>query len=97
MERGLGRDAAIKSQHVGAQPDGASGAEVYSQLLGLNQEGPPREEEMFTPANGAVLFTPFSRVCAEEWLRRHGRRFACCRQRADTGSKQQSSRYMDGD
>ncbi len=87
VERGLGTDAAIQRQHVGSSPTSCFDAEVYSLLLELNQEGPEREEDMFTKGNGVLLFTDFSRACAHEWIRTHGRRFACYKKRNDEGNK----------
>ena len=87
MERGLGRDAAHQRQHVGDVAASCFDAEVYSLLLELNQEGPRREEDMFTAVGGVLLFTDFSRACELQWVRKHGRRFACYKQRKDTGSK----------
>ena len=88
VERGLGKDAAIQKQHVGdAADDSCLSAETYSFLLELNQEGPQSEEDMFTDASGALLFTDFSRACAERWVLTHGRRFACYKERKDKDSK----------
>ena len=88
VERGLGKDSKIQKQHVGDAADASCfDADVYSFLLELNQEGPQREEDMFTEASGALLFTDFSRACAEHWVRTHGRRFACYKERKDKDSK----------
>ena len=87
VDRGLGRDAAIQKQHVGDTTDFCFVTEEYSLLFELNHEGPRREEDMFTAVGGVLLFTDFSRACAQQWVRTHGRRFACYKQRADTGSK----------
>ena len=88
VERGLGKDSKIQKQHVGDAADASCfDADVYSFLLELNQEGPQREEDMFTEASGALLFTDFSRACAEHWVRTHGRRFACYKTRKDKDRK----------
>ena len=93
VERGLGKDSKIQKQHVGDAADASCfDADVYSFLLELNQEGPQREEDMFTEASGALLFTDFSRACAEHWVRTHGRRFACYKERKDKDSKVSKSK-----
>ena len=70
VERGLGQDKAIIGQHVGSRTRSCLDADLYSCLLELKQEGPSKEEDMFTP-------TEFSRACALEWRVQHGRRFTC--------------------
>ena len=93
VERGLGKDSKIQKQHVGDAADASCfDADVYSFLLELNQEGPQREEDMFTEASGALLFTEFSRACAKHWVRTHGRRFACYKERKDKDSKVSKSK-----
>ena len=88
VERGLGKDSKIQKQHVGDAADASCfDADVYSFLLELNQEGPQREEDMFTEASGALLFTDFSRACAKHWVLTYGRRFACYKERKDKDSK----------
>ena len=99
VERGLGTDATTQKQHVGGTPSSCFDAEVHSLLLELNQEGPEREADMFTKEaeGGVLLFTEFSRACAQEWIRTHGRRFACYRKRKDEGSKAPRHKYMHTD
>ena len=97
VERGLGTDAAIQRQHVGGQPDSCFDAEVYSLLLELNQEGPEREEDMFMHGDGDLLFTDFSRDCAQEWIRTHGRRFGSYKKRSDEGGKAPAHKFMHTD
>ena len=97
VERGLGTDAAIQKQHVGGSPSSCFDAEVYSLLLELSQEGPEREEDMFTQGDGVLLFTEFSRACAQEWIRTHGRRFGCYEKRKDAGSKAPKRKHMHTD
>jgi hypothetical protein len=41
---------------------------------------------MFSQARGGqLLFTEFSRNCAQQWIVHHGRRFACTKKRKDHG------------
>ena len=87
VERGLGQDKAIIGQHVGSRTRSCLDADLYSCLLELKQEGPSKQEDMFTPSGTGVLyFTEFSRACAFEWRVRHGRRFTCSKkERKDKG------------
>ena len=89
VERGLGQDAAIIGQHVGSRTRSCLDADLYSCLLELKQEGPRKEEDMFTPNGmGVLYFTEFSRACAAEWLVQRGRRFTCSiKDRKDKGQK----------
>ena len=58
-----------------------SGA-TLSDLLEVYLDGPKEEADMFRRStDGALLFTPFSRSCQQEWIMKHGRRFACNRKR----------------
>ena len=52
---------------------------------------------MFTHGDGVLLFTDFSRACAQEWIRTHGRRFGSYKKRIDEGSKAPINKYMHTD
>ena len=88
VERGLGQDAAIQQQHVGQRARSCPDADIYSGLLELHLDGPQDEASMFKRTDeGVLLFTEFSRSCAQEWLSQRGRRFACYKTRKDQGTK----------
>lgn len=88
VERGLGHDAAIQKQHVGSRTRSCLDADLYSALLELKLDGPQHEKVMFTQGeDGILLLTHFSRDCANEWLSKRGRRFACYSPRKDLNQK----------
>ena len=87
VERGLGRFKAMQDSHTGAAESDISFPEM---CLELHQEGPQHEAEVAAqaPREGAPLWlTPFSRHCAQLWAARFGRRFACQKERSDTGAR----------
>jgi len=85
VERGLGRHASFLSHHQGA-PTGSdmSATEI---CLEIAVEGPQQDEEVAAQSkeHGTLLFTPFSRACAQKWLKAHGRRFTLKAVRKDAG------------
>ena len=52
---------------------------------------------MFSKGDDVLLFTDFSRACAQEWIHTHGRRFTCYRKRKDEGSKAPRHKHMQTD
>ena len=87
IERYLGAHASFLKHHEGQVSDESDMCEV---CLEIAKEGPQAEEALFTKDKqhpGVLLLTDFSRRCAVLWRSLHGRRFACYKQRKDTGTK----------
>jgi hypothetical protein len=77
--------------HVGA-PD----SDMSEVCLEVAREGPRTEEEIFTKDRqrpGVLLFTDWSRRCAQLWRGLHGRRFACYKERVDKGKRHTGLRW----
>ena len=51
----------------------------------IETEGPAEDVDVALRSDGRLLLTPFSRQCAELWVRWRGRRFGAHKQRSDTG------------
>lgn len=73
----------VQKSHTGSAEGDFS--EVCTEI---HKEGPRSEADIAKQPErpgGAFLLTPFSRQCAQLWLARFGRRFACQRKRKDAG------------
>ena len=91
VERLLGMHASFLEHHVGA-PD----SDMSEVCLEVAREGPRTEEEIFTKDRqrpGVLLFTDWSRRCAQLWRGLHGRRFACYKERVDKGKRHTGLRW----
>ncbi len=82
VERLLGSHACFLEHHTGG-PDG----EMAEACLEIAKEAPSTEAEMFRKDGPTLMFTPFSRRCAQLWRALYGRRFACYKKRVDAGKK----------
>ena len=82
VERALGRHAKFLERHQGS-PDHDM-AEVCFEIA---SEGPGKEDDIFQKAGDALLLLPVSRTWARLWRTLYSRRFACYKQRENTGQK----------
>jgi hypothetical protein len=98
LERALGTMTNIMDKHDG--PLSEDGVTTWA-LVELAIDGPQNEAEVFVQASQPadlsaaveakddvmLRFTDFSRICAQRWVRQHGRRFGIYATRADKGSR----------
>ena len=82
VERALGRHAAFLESHKGG-PD----HDMAEVCLEIATEGPGKEEDIFEKTSDTLLLLPVSRTWARLWRTLYSRRFACYKQRENTGQK----------